>query len=104
MIDRNQLSISIIIVNYNGEKFINNCLDSLKKVAFSNYEILFIDNNSTDNSLRLVKQNYPEVNIIENPNNLGFAAANNFAAKKAKGDYLFLLNCDTKCDPFILKS
>lgn len=100
--NKKQPLISIIIVNFNGKKFINNCLESLRKINYNNYEILFIDNNSTDGSLEIVKQSFPEVKIIKNHKNLGFAAGNNLAAQKAKGDYLFFLNCDTKCDSLVL--
>jgi len=97
-----QPSVSIIIVNYNGRKFIKECFDSLKRLNYSNYEILFVDNASSDNSLTIVRQNYPLVKVIENHENLGFAAANNIAAQKAEGEYLFLLNNDTKVDPDVL--
>jgi len=98
----NQPLVSVIIVNYNGKKFIKECLDSLKRLNYQNYEILFIDNASCDESLKIVRQNYPFVKIIENRVNLGFAAANNIAAQKAKGEYLFLLNNDTKVHPDVL--
>ena len=83
--------VSIIIANYNGKKYLDKCLDSLKNTEYSNFEIVVVDNNSTDSSLDLVKQNYPYVKLIELKQNLGFAASNNLAARQARGEfYIFL--------------
>ena len=57
--------VSIIIATYNGKKYLDKCLDSLKNTKYSNFEILVIDNNSSDGSAALVKQNYPYVKLIE---------------------------------------
>jgi GT2 family glycosyltransferase len=90
------ISVSIIIVNYNGKVYLDKCLDSIKKTTlYTNLEVLVIDNNSADGSVDLVKENYPAVKIIELKENLGFAAANNLAAKEAKGDLYVFLNNDT---------
>jgi GT2 family glycosyltransferase len=90
------ISVSIIIVNYNGKVFLDKCLDSIKKTTpFSNLEVLVIDNNSDDGSVDLVKERFPEVKIIELKENVGFAAANNLAAIEAKGDLYVFLNNDT---------
>jgi GT2 family glycosyltransferase len=87
--------VSIIIATYNGKKYLDKCLDSLKNTKYSNFEILVIDNNSTDGSAALVKQNYPYVKLIELKENLGFAASNNLAAREAKGNFYIFLNNDT---------
>jgi len=90
------ISVSIIIVNYNGKVYLDKCLDSIKKTTLnSNPEVLVIDNNSADGSVDLVKEKYPEVKIIELKENVGFAAANNLAAKDSKGDLYVFLNNDT---------
>jgi GT2 family glycosyltransferase len=90
------ISVSIIIVNYDGKVYLDKCLDSIKKTTlYTNLEVLVIDNNSADGSVDLVKENYPAVKIIELKENLGFAAANNLAAKEAKGDLYVFLNNDT---------
>ena len=97
-----QPSVSIIIINYNGKNYIKECLDSLKRLNYSNYEILFVDNASSDDSLKIVKQNYPLVRVIENNENLGFGLANNIGGQEANSEYLFFLNNDTKVDPNVL--
>lgn len=87
--------ISIIIVNFNGEKWIKQCLDSLQKQSYSTFEIIFIDNASTDKSVKIVQNNYPYVHLILSKSNLGFAGGNNLGYKYAKGEYILLLNTDT---------
>jgi GT2 family glycosyltransferase len=91
--------ISIIIINYNGLDYLEECLKSLKKTDYDNFEIILVDNNSIDNSKKFVKSNYPEITLIELDDNYGFAKPNNIAAKKAKGDLLLFLNNDTKVEP-----
>jgi GT2 family glycosyltransferase len=91
----NQPLTSIIIVNYNGEKYLNECLESLKKINYTNFEIILIDNHSSDNSIKFARSFYPEIKIIELQENLGFAEPNNIGAREAKGDFLLFLNNDT---------
>ena len=92
--------ISISIVNLNGEKYLDECLRSLEELNYPHdkLEIIVVDNGSTDNSLETVRKNYPQVKIIENNMNMGFAYANNQAAKAAKGEYVAFLNNDTTVD------
>lgn len=88
--------LSIIIVNYNGQKYLKDCLNSIyKNTQNIQYEIIIIDNASTDNSCHYLKKNHPEVILIESKINLGFGKGNNEAVKKAKGNFLLLLNNDT---------
>ncbi len=90
------MDVSIIIVNYNCKDYIIDCIQSIyEKTKDINYEIIVSDNNSIDNSLKEIKEKFPDVKIIENKNNLGFGAANNEGFKIAKGKYLFCLNPDT---------
>jgi len=96
------LLVSIIIVNYNGQRFLEECFSSLKNLNYSNYEILFVDNASTDGSIALIKRNYPRTKIIRNRKNLGFTITNNNASYLAKGKYLFFLNNDTRVDAEVL--
>ncbi len=88
--------LSIIIVNFNAEKFLVECLDSIcaqtKQISF---DIWVVDNNSIDASVPMVQQNFPQVNLIENKENIGFAKANNQAIARCTGDYILLLNPDT---------
>lgn len=94
--------ISVIIVNYNGKKYLKNCFDSLRGGRYTNFEMIFVDNGSTDQSLELVRQGYPSIKIIDNKANLGLAVASNNGARAAKGKYLFFLNNDTISHPDIL--
>jgi GT2 family glycosyltransferase len=87
--------ISIIIVNWNGEKWLKKCLDSLLAQTYKNFEIIFVDNASEDGSVKLVKTNYPDVIVVESDENLGFAGGNNLGFMHAKGEYILLLNNDT---------
>ena len=80
--------VSIIIVNYNGKTHLEECLSSLEKIDYKNYEIILVDNNSTDTSVEYVKNTYPSITIIKLNRNYGFAEPNNIGAKNAKGDYL----------------
>jgi GT2 family glycosyltransferase len=88
--------LSIIIVNYNAEKLLQRCISSVydetKQVPF---DIWVIDNNSKDTSVLMVRQDFPQVNLVENKENVGFAKANNQAITKCAGDYILLLNPDT---------
>ncbi len=89
--------LSIIIVSYNTETILENCLRSIfEKIKSVNFELIIVDNNSSDNSVRKTKKLFPKVKIIENKENVGFGIANNQAAKKAKGKYLLFLNSDTE--------
>ncbi len=91
--------VSIIIVNWNGEKWLKDCFESIYAQTYKNFEIVFVDNDSKDNSTYFVRKNFPKTKIIQNKKNLGFGVANNIAVKKSKGDILFFLNNDTKLFP-----
>ena len=94
--DFKNLKLSVIIVNYNVEYFLEQCLNStftaLKKIEG---EVFVVDNNSIDGSVEMVRQKFPQVNVIANKNNPGFSIANNQAMQVAKGEYVLLLNPDT---------
>ncbi|MDG2195014.1 MAG: glycosyltransferase family 2 protein [Polaribacter sp.] len=88
--------LSIIIVNYNGEKYLKDCLESVYKNCSSiDFEVVIIDNKSSDDSILFIKKNYPEITLIESEENLGFAKGNNKAVAQSVGEYLLLLNNDT---------
>jgi len=92
--------VSISIVNLNGEQYLKECLGSLMELNYpqDKVEIIMVDNGSGDGSVKLVKENYPRVKIINNNENMGFACANNQAARAATGEYIAFLNNDTKVD------
>ena len=97
--DMSAPKVSIIIVNYNGKELLQKCLDSLLKVNYDNFEIILVDNNSTDGSVEFITKNYPSLIIIKLDSNKGFAEPNNVAAKISKGKYLLFLNNDTVVTP-----
>ena len=88
--------ISIIIVNWNGLRWLPECFGSLEKQDYKNYEIIFVDNASKDESVSWVKQHYPKTRILINKENLGFSDANNVGYKIVKGKYVLFLNNDTR--------
>jgi GT2 family glycosyltransferase len=90
---------SIIVVNWNGKRYLRECLSSLLTQTYSHYEIILVDNGSNDGSVDLVVERFPEVRIIKNGENLGFAAGNNVAIRVAQGDYIVTLNNDTRAEP-----
>ena len=88
--------LSVVIVNYNVEHFLEQCLNSvLKARQKNNIEIFVVDNNSSDGSVEMVKQKFPNVILIANKDNRGFSSANNQAIKISKGRNILLLNPDT---------
>lgn len=88
--------LSVIIVSYNVENYIGQALDSVKaSLRDVDHEIFVVDNASTDGSAGIVENKFPEVNLIRNDENLGFAKANNIALRLAKGEFIALVNPDT---------
>ena len=104
MVESNKKSIvtnpllSIIIPHHGGFEILNDCLTSLSKSTFTNYEIILVDNKSTDDSVAKIKSNFPHVNILTQNNNLGYAGGCNIGATQARGDFLLFLNNDTTHD------
>lgn len=98
--------VSVVIVNYNGVNFLKNCLTSLRGLDFSQkkFEVLLVDNNSSDGSIRFVEKNFPNVRIVKSEINLGFAGGCNLGVKNSTGQYVVLLNTDTKVDKLWLKT
>lgn len=92
--EKNNMKLSIIIVNYNGKRFFEGCLRSIADNVKVEHEIIVVDNASADGSVDYLRNNHPDVNLIESDSNLGFAKGNNLAALSAKGDFLLLLNND----------
>ena len=89
-------TLSIIIVNYNAAELLKNCIESIYNETHEiTFDIWVVDNNSSDDSVAMVKENFPEVNLLQNADNVGFARANNMAIEEAKTDYVLLLNPDT---------
>ena len=94
--------VSVIILNYNGLKFIEQCLKSVVNTDYANFEVILVDNASQDKSIELAKKLFednPQLRLIKNRNNVGFAQGNNIGANHAKGDILVFLNVDTEVEP-----
>jgi len=89
------VDLSIVVVNYNTKELLRNCLHSIFEEKGISCEIFVIDNASTDGSRRMVEQEFPQVRLLKNGENLGFAAANNQGIRASKGTYILLLNSDT---------
>jgi GT2 family glycosyltransferase len=97
--------VSVIIPNYNGQKYLGICIDSLHQLHFprEDYEIIVVDNASADNSCEFILSTYPDVLLIRAEKNLGFASGCNLGIKNSLGKYIVLLNNDTRVDPKWLK-
>lgn len=90
------MKLSVIIVNYNVKYFLEQVLNSVRKASEGlSIEVFVVDNNSVDDSVAMVRDKFPEVNLIANKDNPGFSIANNQAIRISKGEYVLLLNPDT---------
>ena len=97
-ISKSNITISVVIPNWNGEGVILDCLKSIANQNLKPTEIIVVDNGSVDNSIELIKNNYPGVVIIRNKKNLGFAEGVNIGIRAAKAKYVFLFNNDAECE------
>ena len=91
--------VSIVLLNWNGKHHLERCLPSLVAQTCQDFEIILVDNGSTDGSVAYIQANYPSVRLIQNAENLGFAAANNQGIALARGRLIVVLNNDTELDP-----
>ena len=90
--------ISIIITTYNSERYIESCIKSIIDQRYtlkSLFEIIVIDNSSTDSTVNIIRNNFPQVLLIDNDKNPGYGSANNLGVSLAKGEYLIIINPDT---------
>ncbi len=93
------MKVTVVIPNYNGQKFIKPCLDSLRLQNYKDFEVLVIDNASSDGSYEYIKDNYKEVKLVRLKQNYGFSAAVNKGISMSGTPYVILLNNDTESDP-----
>jgi len=100
------IDLSIVILSFNTKEFLEKCLKSIKNSDLGKYkiEIIIVDNNSSDDSVKMVKEQFKNINIVENAKNYGFAKGNNIGIKKAKGRYILFLNPDTEVSKSALKT
>ena len=87
--------VSILIPHYGGTKIIQECLDSIYNTDYPKIEIIVLNNNSLDDSIKIIQNNYPDVKLIESEYNRGFAGGCNFLSKYANGKFILILNNDT---------
>ena len=91
------IDLSIVIVSYNTKNFLEICIESIKNTSKGfTYEIVVVDNASSDGSSEMIKENFKDVLLIANKENLGFSKANNLGVKKTNGRYVLFLNSDTE--------
>jgi GT2 family glycosyltransferase len=91
--------VTVVVPNWNGEKFLDTCLSSLQEQSFQDFETVLVDNGSTDGSVAFVEENFPEVRVIRLPENRGFSAAVNAGIRSSTTEFIALLNNDTEQDP-----
>lgn len=98
------MDLSIVVVNWNTRNFLERCLasvyETVEKLVF---QLFVVDNASSDSSASMVRERFPQVQLVELPTNVGFAAANNIALRAAEGRYVLLLNPDTVVCPGALR-
>ena len=96
----NSTKTVVIIVNFNGKEFLDRCLESLQCQVFHNFKTVVVDNFSRDGSAEGIEERFPNVEVIRLEENIGFAAANNYAIKRAEGfQWVALLNPDAIAEP-----
>lgn len=95
---------SVIIPNWNGAHLLRDCLDSLRAQEYRDFEVIVVDNASTDESLRLLEREYPEVRVLALDRNYRFAGAVNRGIAMARGEFVVLLNNDTEAEPGWLRA
>lgn len=97
------VKVSVVIPNFNGKKFLRDCLDSVLAQEYNGFEIILVDNGSEDGSAEWVRLEYPQVNLLALPENAGFCGGVNAGIRKAKGKYILMLNNDTIVKPGFIR-
>jgi len=92
-------SVSIVVLSYNNVEDLPECIHSLITQTYNSFEIIVVDNGSTDGSEEFIRTNYPEIKVVQTGINLGYAAGNNAGFNVAKGEYIVFVNPDTVADP-----
>ena len=106
-VEKNAPFVSVIILNFNGENYLERCLFSVLSTTYPNFEVIFIDNASTDSSLEKVEKGFgndQRLRVFRSSKNLGFSRGNIFGFSHAKGEYIAFLNNDTIVDPYWLEA
>jgi GT2 family glycosyltransferase len=90
--------LTVVVPNWNGERFLSTCLSSLRRQSFEDFETVLVDNGSTDASVAFVGRNFPEVRVLPLGENTGFSVAVNAGIKASRAEYVALLNNDTEVE------
>lgn len=91
--------VSVIVLNWNGKDYVGECLESIQKQTFAGWELILLDNGSTDGSADYIHSSFSSwVRLLRSPQNLGFAGGNNLAIREARGRYVALINNDAQAD------
>lgn len=91
--------VTLVILNWNGRRYLQTCLDAVFHQTFQDFEVLLVDNGSTDDSVPFIRATYPQVRLLINDTNLGFAAGNNQAFRASRSTFVATLNNDTQVEP-----
>jgi len=97
-------TVTVAIINYNGRKFLDELLESLKRQTWQSFQAILIDNDSSDGSADYARNNYPWVQVLPQSQNLGFSKAGNLAFASSTSEFVALLNTDIRLDPAWLES
>jgi len=98
------MNVTVVVVNWNGKNLLSECLDGLRNQIYRSFTVILVDNGSNDGSIDFVTNNYPEVETIALPENLGFSSANNVALKNIHSEHVAFLNNDAVPAPFWLSN
>ncbi len=90
---------SIVVLNYNAGNLLLDCIESIYKTLTHKFEVIVVDNVSTDNSHIKCKERFPQIRLIENKENLGYCEGNNVGIRNANGEFIVILNPDTRVEP-----
>lgn len=96
--------VSVIIPNYNGKKYLKNCLDAMARQVYRDFEVILVDNGSEDGSVEYLQEYYPWVRLIALPKNTGFCGGVNAGIRASKSPYVLLLNNDTIAEKYFIKN
>ena len=86
--------VTIIVLNWNGRSYLDSCLTALSRLDYPRYSVVLVDNASSDDSVAFVQQQFPQVNIVQNRRNLGYAGGNNLALRNLQSEFAVLVNPD----------
>jgi GT2 family glycosyltransferase len=92
-------TVSIVILNWNGKHLLPDCLGSVRRQTYRDFEVILVDNGSSDGSVEWVRAEYPDVRVVALPANEGFCGGNNAGIRASRGEYIVLLNNDTEVAP-----